>query len=167
MYEPEKSLKNAQKLLDASELENVISFRIEPDNGCCCSHCWPLVWQGVNKLIYPQGPIEHEGQSLIKIDNERYILKQNESGPEIMLLICASLNLITSAINLLVAICGSLQKERKCPSKVKIVQRRFIRNQVAQEMLIEVNLDDAKITQDKIKTIIEGAIKSSLVSKKK
>ncbi len=168
MYEPDKRLKIAQKLLGVSDRENVVSFRIEPEPlECCCSHCWPLVWQEVNELIHPQEPIKHEGQGLIEIGNERYVLKQHESGPEVILLMCASLNLITAVINLFVAICGSLPKERKCPSKVKIIQRRFVRNQVAQEMLVEVNLDDSKISQNKVKAVIEGAIKNSLVSKKK
>jgi hypothetical protein len=167
MYEPEKHLKNAQKLLNAAELENVISFRIEPDHGCCCSHCWPLVWEEVNKLIHPQGPIGHEGQVIIEIDKEKSILIQNESGPEIILLICASLNLITASINLLVAICSSLRKERKCPSKVNIVRRRFGCKKVDEELLVEVDLNDSKITQDTMKALIENAIKQSLVMKKK
>ena len=102
MYNPKKSLNNAEGLLDANNIQEVISLRIEPEPlHCCCSHCWPLVWEKVNALIYPQGPVQHEGRAVIKVNNEDYVLEQHESGPEILLLITASLNLITAVMNMI------------------------------------------------------------------
>ena len=167
-YNPEKSLRDAEKILDSRELRDVISLRIEPESTmCCCSSCWPLVWQQVNELIFPQGPVEHEGRVLVKIDNEKCVLEQHESGPEVILLVTASLNLIVAVINLVVAACSSLRKERKCPTKIRIVKRRFFRNRVDEDLLVEVNLNDSKITQNKMKDIIEAAIKISFGLKKK
>lgn len=167
-YNPEKSLKNAKKLLDSPSLQDIVSLRMEPEpeTMCCCSKCWPLVWQKVNDLIQPQGPVEHEGRAIVTFGNERCVLEQHESGPEIMLLVTASINLLSAVINLIVAVCSSLRKERKCPAKIKIVKRRFLRKRVGEDLIIEINLDDSKLTNDKMKGIIESAIKKSLVSKK-
>jgi len=162
MYYPEKSLKNAKKLLVSPDLENVVSLRLEPEpKTCCCSDCWPLVWQEVNDSIHPQGPVQHEGQALIKVGSERCLLVQNESGPEILLLVTASLSVVAAVVNLIVAICGSLRKERKCPAKVKIVRRRSFGKKIAEDLLVEIDLDDSTAKPDKMKGIIEVAIKNS------
>ena len=87
-YDPEKCLMHAEKLLDSCDIEEVISLKIEPEQRmCCCSHCWPLVWKEVNDIIQPQGPISHEGRVVVEVDNEKYILEQHESGPEILLIL--------------------------------------------------------------------------------
>ncbi|PKL49679.1 MAG: hypothetical protein CVV39_02600 [Planctomycetes bacterium HGW-Planctomycetes-1] len=49
----------------------------------------------VNKKISPQGPIEHEGSAIINFQNEKIILEQHESGPELIaFLISLSANFV-------------------------------------------------------------------------
>jgi hypothetical protein len=144
MYYPEKSLKNAKNLLDSTALEDVISLRLEPEpTTCCCSHCWPLVWQQLNELIRPNGPVEHEGQALIKIGSERCILVQNESGPELLFSVAASVDinaLIDTVIKLISTLCSSLAMERKRSSKITLIKRRFVKKAVAEEILLQIDI---------------------------
>jgi hypothetical protein len=144
MYYPEKSLKNAKILLDSSTLEDVISLRLEPEPTiCCCSHCWPLVWQQVNELIHPQGPVGHEGQALININSERCVLVQNESGPELLFSVAASVDinaLIDTIIKLISTMCNSLTKERKLPSRISIIKRRFMKKRISEEILLQIDI---------------------------
>ena len=144
MYYPEKNLKNAKKLLDSHALEDVVSLRLEPKpTTCCCSHCWPLVWQQVNELIHPQGPVEHEGQALINIDSERCVLVQNESGPELLFSVAASIDvnaLIDTVIKLISTMCSSLAKERKQHSQINIIKRRFVKKTISEEILLQIDI---------------------------
>lgn len=166
-YEPERSLNNAVKLLDARDIHHVISLRIEPDpRVCCCSDCWPLVWNRVNALIYPQGPVEHEGQVLVEIGHEKYILEQHESGPEVLLLITASINLIAAVMNLIVAVSHSLEEERRSAASIKIIKRRLLRKRVTEELLVELSLRDKNTSPKKIKGMIETVLRKALASKK-
>lgn len=148
MYYPEKSLKDAKKQLGLHHLEEVVSLRLEPEpTTCCCSNCWPLVWQQVNELIHPQGPVEHEGQALIDIDSERCVLVQNESGPEILFSVAVSVAvsiditvLIDTVIKLISTMCSSLAKERKRPSRISIVKRQFVKKAVSEEVLLQIDI---------------------------
>ena len=167
-YDSEKCLTDAEKLLDSRDLQDVISLKIEPEpkRMCCCSDCWPLVWQDINDFIQPQGPVDHEGRAVVEIEGEKYVLEQHESGPEILLIVTASINVIAAVINLIVAVCNSLRRERKCPKKIKIVKRRLLHKRVVEEVIVELSLDDSELTQEKIKKIIKAAIKNTPVSKK-
>jgi hypothetical protein len=150
MYYPDKSLKNAKNLLDSHALEDVVSLRLEPEpTTCCCSHCWPLVWQQVNDLIHPQGPVEHEGQALIKIDSNKCVLVQNESGPEILASVAVSVvvsvdvnALIDTVIKLISTMCSSLAKERKQPSRISLVKRRFVKKVISEEILLQIDISN-------------------------
>jgi len=47
--------------------DNYVSIKIKPaKGGCCCFHCWPNTWAGINEYISPCGPIEDEGDVLIE-----------------------------------------------------------------------------------------------------
>jgi hypothetical protein len=165
-YDAHKSLNNAKTLLDASNVHDVVSLRVESDpRVCCCSDCWPAVWDEVNALIHPQGPVEHEGLALVRIGNEKIIVEQHESGPEVVLLITASVNLIAALINLIVVIFHSLREERKPGASIKIIKRRLVRKQISEELLLELHLNDTKISQNKAKDMIKAAVEKTFDSR--
>ena len=139
-YDPVKSLQMGRSDLGANAIDDVVSLRIEPEpKMCCCSHCWPLVWQRVNERIHPQGPVQHDGRVLLQIGDERLVLESHESGPEIVIILAASINLVSAVLNLVVMICNSLSKDKKCPSRVNVVKRKFLKGRVSEEIILQVD----------------------------
>ena len=144
----DKSLERAIKLLRTppNEAEYVI-LKITPiGGGCCCFHCWPDTWATVNRAIFPCGPLEDEGDVLIKRGNEQFVLECHEKGPEIIYYIglgTASILLIKSIIELIVAVLKALEKEKgkgKNVGNLKIVRKWVIKGKVDEEQVIEINL---------------------------
>ncbi|MCX5636740.1 MAG: hypothetical protein NTX52_03475 [Planctomycetota bacterium] len=164
-YDPITSLQMGGRDLGSNTPGEVVSVRIEPDfkTCCCCSHCWPLVWQQINEHIHPQGPVEHEGRVLLKIGDERLVLESHESGPEIIMLVAASINLVTAVINLVTIICVSLSKERKRPSRISIVKRRLVKKKVSEEIVLQI--DVAGLMSDRDMASLEKTIRKVLLKK--
>ena len=105
----ESSLSRAIRLLNTPKnYENYISIKIKPvQGGCCCFHCWPKTWAGINKYIAPAGPMRDEGEVLIENDDGKFVLECHESGPEIIIYLgvaVASLNLAKSIVDLVIII---------------------------------------------------------------
>ncbi len=161
-YDPTTSLEIGGRDLGSDTPSAVVSIRIEPDFKacCCCSHCWPLVWQQINEHIHPQGPVEHEGRLLLRIGDERLVLESHESGPEIIMLVAASINLVTAVINLVTVICSSLSKERKHPSRINIVKRRLVKKKVSEETVLQISV--AGLMSDKDMANLGKTIRKAL-----
>ena len=70
------SINRAVKLMGATKnYEDYISIKIAPvPQSCCCFHCWPKTWHVVNSHISPCGPLEDEGDVLVRTDGEKYVL---------------------------------------------------------------------------------------------
>jgi hypothetical protein len=164
-YDPMASLETGGRDLGSNTHSEVVSIRIEPDfkTCCCCSHCWPLVWQQINEYIHPQGPVEHEGRVLLKIGDEHLVLESHESGPEIIMLVATSINLVTAVINLVTMICISLSKERKRPSRISIVKRRLVKKKVSEEIVLQIDM--AGPTSDRDMANLEKTIRKTLLKK--
>lgn len=149
-----------------ADYDNYISIKVEPDpKRCCCFHCWPETWAFVNKFIYPYGPLKDEGDVLININNEKFVLECHESGPEVVAYLglgTASILLTKSIIELIVAMLKSLEKEKhKRPSTIKIIKRRQMKGKVKEENIISIDLP---LRKDVIKKL-NDSIKESLKEK--
>ncbi len=158
-----KSIDRAIALLKTtSDYEKYISIKLSPSSGCCCSDCWPETWQIVNQTIAPCGPIEHEGDALIKRDGNIFVLEQHESGPEILVylaLATASATLAKSVIDLITIIIKGLSNEhRKQPAQIKIIKRCIIKGKAEEENLIEIDIPISKNTEKQLEEKIKQAI---------
>jgi hypothetical protein len=160
----EKSINRAIALLKTPKYyENYIAIKLSPLNiGCCCSDCLRETWDITNQFIAPCGPVEHEGDALIKKDGSTFVLEQHESGPEIivyMALATASLTLAKSVIDLITAIIKALSNEhRKQPSRIKISRRQFIKGKVQEDNLIEIDIPISTKLEKQLEQVIKRAI---------
>ena len=152
----EKSIDRAISLLGTpSGYEKYESIKIQPvKGGCCCFHCWPGTWKAFNEHILPFGPLEDEGDVLIKKGDEKFVLECHESGPEIVYYIglgTASILLIKSVIELIVALLKYLEKDKaKTLGSLKIIRRRIIKGKANEEQVIEINLPLSELTIKKL-----------------
>lgn len=144
-----KSISSIQRaatpLSGSGDQESFVIIKLEPDPpSCCCFHCWPVTWSTISRDITPSGPIEDEGDVLIKRDDYEFVLECHESGPEIVVylgLATASIVLVRSVIDLLTAFVKALQKEhRKAPARLRITRRQVIDKNVESEVLVELDL---------------------------
>jgi len=166
MSDMNESLVRAIKLLKTppNSSEYVI-LKIGPTvRKCCCFHCWPETWAFVNEYILPCGPLQDEGDVLIKKNNEQFVLECHESGPEIVYYIgigTASLLLIKSIVELIVALLKALEKERgKKVGSLKIIKRRIIKGDMNEEQIIEINLPLNESTIKSLDKKIKNALRS-------
>jgi hypothetical protein len=158
-----KSIDRAIVLLNTpKEYENYTSIKLSPPSGCCCSHCWPETWQKVNQTIAPCGPVEHEGDALIKKNGNAFVLESHESGPEIIVyltLVSASAILAKSVIDLITTIIKALSSEhRKQPPRIKISKRQIIKGNIEEETLIEIDIPISKGIEKQLEEKIMKAI---------
>ena len=146
----QKSMDRAIALLKTpKEYENYISIKLSPlDIGCCCSGCLPETWRIVNQFIAPCGPVEHEGDALIKKGKNKFVFESHESGLEIIVLIDLikkSADCLKSIIELITVSIKALSQEKcKQPARIKISKRQIIRGIVDEENLIEIDLPLSK-----------------------
>jgi hypothetical protein len=158
-----KSIDRAIVLLNTpKEYENYTSIKLSPPSGCCCSHYWPETWQKVNQTIAPCGPVEHEGDALIKKNGNAFVLESHESGPEIIVyltLVSASAILAKSVIDLITTIIKALSSEhRKQPPRIKISKRQIIKGNIEEETLIEIDIPISKGIEKQLEEKIMKAI---------
>lgn len=131
------------------------SIKIKPaKGGCCCFHCWPETWASINEYILPAGPLEDEGDVLVKKNNEEFVLECHESGPEIVYYLglgTASVLLLKSVIELIVALLKSIEKDKgKAVGSIKIIRRRMIKGETDEEQIMEINLPLSESTTKKL-----------------
>ena len=159
----QKSIDRAIALLKTpKEYEKYISIKLSPPSGCCCSDCWPTAWQRINSAIAPCGPIKHEGDALIKVSGDRFVLEQHESGPEIIIylaLATASATLVKSIIDLITTVIKSLSSgDRKQPPRIKISKRIIIKGKIQEEKLIEVDIPMSKDMQRQLEETVAESL---------
>ncbi len=145
----QKSINRAITLLNTpQEYEKYISIKLSPPSGCCCSHCWPETWRKVNEFISPSGPVGHEGDALIEINKNTFVLESHESGPEITLylaLATASATLVKSVIELVTVIIKGISNEsRKQPPRIKITKKQFTKGEIEEEIVFEIDIPISK-----------------------
>jgi hypothetical protein len=159
-----KSIDRAIKSnLQSGLAEDYVSFKIKPlDGRCCCFHCWPNTWNTINELIKPYGPLEDEGDVLIGDNKNVFVLECHESGPEIIVYLgvgIATLNLIKSIIDIIVALIKNRQNERP-GSRFKITKRSIKGKNITEEEIIEIdfpmNKENINILNDKIKKVLQS-----------
>jgi len=157
----QKSIDRAIALLRTpKEYENYISIKLSPLNiGCCCSGCLPETWRTINQFIEPCGPVEHEGDALIKKGRNKFVLESHESGLEIIALIDLikkSADCLKSIIEL-ITVSIKAQEKRKQPTRIRIFKRQIIKGIVDEETLIEIDFpltkDIEKQLQNKLKNL--------------
>ncbi len=124
---------------------NYVCLKIRPENGgCCCFHCWPFTWQEVNKAIAPFGPIQDEGDVLIKTDDGSFVLECHESGPEIIVYLggaTAGVLLIKAIVELITTIVKSRSGEpQRRHGRLIIAKRTFKGSRVKEETALEIDL---------------------------
>jgi hypothetical protein len=158
-----KSIDRAIALLQTPpDYEKYIVIKLSPPSGCCCSGCWPKTWEIVNQTIYPCGPIKHEGDALIKRDENIFVLEQHERGPEIIVflaLVTASATFAKSIIDLIATIIKGLSSEqRKQPPRIKIVKRSLIKGKFEEENLIEIDIPASKNIEKQLEEKIKQAL---------
>lgn len=147
-----RSIDRAISLLKTpADYNKYASIKIRPSvPGCCCFHCWPKTWVAINEHISPCGPLQDEGDVLIKSDDEKYVLECHESGPEIVYYIglgTASVLLVKSVLELIAALLKYLEKDKgKTIGSIKIIRRRIINNKTNEEQIIEINLPLSETT---------------------
>jgi len=110
------SVDRAIKLLNTPRnYANYISFKIKPvPSEDCDIHHWPRIWDVINKYIYPDGPIENEGDALITRDDAQFVLECHETGPEIVIYLGAiaiTARLIKSIADLIAVIVNARVEE--------------------------------------------------------
>ncbi len=114
----------------------------------------------INQFIYPNGPVEHEGDAIIKKGKSEFVLESHESGFEIVALldlIKKSADCLKSIIELITVSIKALSKEkRKQPARIKITKRQITQGVANEENIIEI---DIPISQDTEKQIEEKLIK--------
>lgn len=164
-YNIKNSIDRAIKLMRrANDYDDYVSLKIAPfPKGCCCFHCWPETWRSVNEYIYPQGPIEDEGDVLLKENGKEFVLECHESGPEIVIIATVSIALVTAIINLIATLVSALRKDRKCPTKIRIIKKKLTKGKVNEEEIIEMDLTASANSFEKQKRDIENAVKESLL----
>jgi len=147
-----KSLEGALKLLGAgTNPEDLVTIKLEPfPNACCCFHCWPETWKGINKYITPQGPIRDEGDLLLGIDGENFVLQCHETGPEIIAFIESSIKLVNYVIEIILLFLSSLRKENKHPAKIKIIKRRTLGLEIKEECLFEIEMSGKNLNKEQL-----------------
>lgn len=164
----QRSIDRAIALLKTPKVyENYISIKLSPLNsGCCCSHCLSETWHITNQFIAPSGPVEHEGDALIENGENRFVLEQHESGPEIIVyfaIATASITLAKSIIDLISIIIKGLSNEtKKQPGRIKISKRQLIKGKIEEEKLIELDIPISKGTEKLIEEKINTALKKTL-----
>jgi len=140
------SIARAAALLQQPADQNrFIILKLLPDpRGCCCFHCWPDTWAAINAFIAPDGPIPDEGDALIHSAEGPYVLECHESGPEIVVYLgvaTAFLVLAKSVVDLITAFLKGLAEEhRRSLSRIKLTHRRVYTGEVADDILIEIDL---------------------------
>jgi hypothetical protein len=159
----QKSIDRAIALLKTpTDYEKYISIKLSPPSGCCCSGCLPETWLIINQFISPSGPVEHEGDALIKKDGNVFVLEQHESGPEILVFLAlatASATLAKSVIDLITTIIKGLSAEhKKQPPRIKIIKRRLIKGQFEEEKIIEIEIPVSKNIEKKLEERIKQAL---------
>ena len=124
------------------DYEKYVAIKItSTGDNCCCFHCWPETWSAVNKYIYPYGPLQDEGDTVIKKDNEKFVLECHESGPEIVVCLAASINLLSAVVNLIVTLLKARQNESKTGSAILRITRHYqVKNKQVEENIIELAL---------------------------
>lgn len=161
----QESIDRATALLKTpEEYEIYISLKLSPfPSGCCCSGCLPETWRIVNQFIAPCGPVEHEGDALIEVNEDKFVLESHESGLEIIVLIDLikkSADCLKSIIQLIViSIKAFSQEKRRKSARIKISRRQVIKGIVEEENSIEIDLpiseDMEKQLQDKLRNLIK------------
>jgi hypothetical protein len=130
---------------------NVVILKVEPvPRFCCCSHCVPEFWTEINNEIHSQKPIEHEGVAILTLNNEKFLLEQHESGPELLAFLEA-VNTIYNFAKLLLPL--SIDSfARKGAAKIKVTKRIMTtRQKLVAEEIFEIEISDkSKNTLDKI-----------------
>jgi hypothetical protein len=144
------------------EYDKYVSIKIKPlRGGCCCFHCWPETWAVINEHIRPCGPIEDEGDVLVRKDNYEFVLECHESGPEIIIYLgvtTAFLALAKTIVDLITALLKARQKEHKASLKYKITVMSY------RGVLEEVELDLP--LSDEVRKQLEERIGGSLESRR-
>ncbi|MFH1428439.1 MAG: hypothetical protein ABIH39_01725 [Candidatus Margulisiibacteriota bacterium] len=142
MTDFQKSIDRAISLqVSPSGCDKYTIIKIQPiRGGCCCSGCWPITWQEINNHISPAF-VSHEGDAIVEINNEKFVLESHESGAEIVFLGVIS-GLIASAIfEGIKLILKARQKEiGQKKETYKIVFHQKITNGNIIEKTIEVTL---------------------------
>jgi hypothetical protein len=144
-------MKNASKRTRTS---NYIQLKIHPLEGgfCCCFHCWPNTWRAVNEAIIPFGPIVDEGDAVVGVDGDKYILECHESGPEIIVdltLVITSANLAKSILDMITTIIKKRQNER--PGARFLVSHKIVlEGQATREDKVEI---DFPLTEENVELI--------------
>jgi hypothetical protein len=159
----QESMDRASALLKTpKEYEKYISIKLSPPSGCCCSDCWPKTWQEINQAIAPCGSVRHEGDALIEVNENKFVLESHESGPEIIVylaLVTASATLTKAIIDLIITIIKGLSNEdRKQPPRIKISKKRIIKGEIQEENLIEINIPISKDMQKQLEEKIKQSI---------
>ena len=136
---------------------NIVMLKIEPvTRFCCCSHCVPEFWTEINNEIHPQKPIEHEGVAVLTLNNEKFILEQHESGPELLAFLEA-VNTIYNFIKLLLSLATD-SFAKKGATKIKFTKRIMTTKQkLVAEEIFEIELSD--ISKNEVDEIISKIIK--------
>jgi len=125
----------------SSNYEDYVIFKILPDpETCFCSGCFPNVWNQLNEFIFPDGPIEHEGNALVRKDGCTFYIEQHESGPEIISLASDLLNIVASVAALVVIISAALPKERKTLKRLVVSRRKYKKGKIVESTKIEIAL---------------------------
>ena len=168
-----KSIERAIALLGTSaDYDKYEAIKIKPNKGgCCCFHCWPKTWASVNEYIAPFGPLRDEGDVLIENNNGKLVLECHESGPEIILYIglgTASILLIKSVVELIVALLKALEKEkRESCGHLKISKRRIIKGKTNEELIMEISFPLSEMATKELNDKIEKTIGTQLMGKGK
>ena len=162
MNNVDNSINRAKELFKASnQKEEYVSIKIKPiGGGCCCLHCWPSTWDGVNEYIKPNSHIEDEGDALIKTTDAEYVLECHESGPEIIVLIDRIVNysgFIISLTGLIIILLQSRDRDRKKQHFFEIIKRQYKKGKLKEEVIISIDSD--KIEKRKIEEILRQSIK--------
>lgn len=162
-------IKRAAALLQRpSNDKDFITLKLIPaQRRCCCFHCWPVTWATINEFIAPAGPVPDEGDALIHSPGGDYVLECHESGPEIVVYLgvaTASLLLIKSVVDLITAFLNALAKDHNSPSRIKLIQRRGHTGQVADDILVEIDLpltdDMTEILNEKVREALHKTTES-------
>ena len=108
----------------------------------------------------------NEGNVLIKGDDFEFVLECHESGPEIVVYLTASILLIKSVVDLLIAFVKALQKaHHEAPARLKITSRQIIGKDVKAEFLYELDLPLSEDIADALKARVQKALKNAITSK--
>jgi hypothetical protein len=155
-----RSFDRAIKLLGGNhKASDVISIKLKSDSCWCFKHK-PVLWEEINKFLGSQGPIQNEGDLLLKIDGESYVLQCHETGPEICMLVTASLSLVTAVITLIVTMVNLFKAECK-HSDLKVIKRKIVKNEIFEEVIVELHVDD-RLKDSSQKDILKQSLKKVL-----